>query len=233
MNDLVFIIPARKGSKRITAKNLCSVLGKPLIEYAFDCACFFKGIYPTYVTTDDDRIADMARQFGFNTILRPPELADDKSKMSDVLAHAITKIPGDTKDICVLYPTNPLRNYLHVAAGLREWKNDETSTSLMSVSPVIYRPFGLMELDGKFLKCVHPYGELFYQGQHTPPLYRANGAIYIIPVKCLEGGLINSQLFGFGTIPFIMDEIDGFEIDNPVDIPMAETLMRFKGMTHV
>jgi CMP-N-acetylneuraminic acid synthetase len=234
MDDIVFIIPARKGSKRITAKNLCSILGKPLIEYSFECASFFKGLYPVFITTDDDRIAEMARQFGFSTILRPPELADDKTKMSDVLAHAMTQIPIDTKDICVLYPTNPLRNYSHIVDAIKTWKTvTGPEATLMSVSPVTYRPFGLMTVENGVLKCAHPYGELFYQGQTTPPLYRANGAIYIIPASVIRHKQINSQLFNKATIPFIMDSVDGFEIDDPVDIPMAETLMRFRGLTRV
>ena len=228
---MVFLIPARKGSKRLTAKNLCSVLGRPLIEYVFESAAFFKGVYPTYVSTDDEWVVESARHFRFEVINRPPDLADDKAKMSDVIRHSIPHIPEEMPDICVLYPTNPLRTIQHICEAVKIWKGiTNPDATLMSVSPVKYRPYGLMETNGSYLKCSHPYGELFYQDQQMPVLYRANGAIYIIPARLILENKINSQLFNKFTVPYVMDEISGFEIDEPVDIPMAETLMRFKGM---
>lgn len=228
----------------MTAKNVCSVLGKPLIEYTFETASYFRGVCPVYVSTDDERVSEIAEQFNFNVVKRPLELADDKAKMSDVLEHFVKQL-NTTDDVCVLYPTNPLRTHTHVIEALKVWrdKKGEVSqdlmglpliipeTTLMSVSPVKYRPFGLMEKqENGFLKCSHSYGELFYQDQSTPPLYRANGAVYIIPAQVILEHRINSQLFNKVTIPYVMDDISGFEIDVPADVPVAEALMRFRGV---
>lgn len=226
---IVFIIPARKGSKRLQDKNVFPLFGKPLIEYTFDAVSKFKDQIKTYVTTDDERIMGMAEGRGYEVIKRPPKLADDRTTMLEVLEHAVSVIPGGS-DLCVLYPTNPLRTSYHILEAFDVWRIPQhADATLMSVSPVKYRPHGLMERqENGCLKCVHPYGEFFYQDQKQPTLYRANGAIYIIPSHIILSQGVNSQLFNKRTIPYVMDDISGFEIDVPSDIPVAEALMRFR-----
>lgn len=226
---MVFLVPARNGSKRIIDKNLCPVLGKPLIEYTFDSIETLKNSIPAYVSTDDERIKPLALARGLFVIDRPPELAADKTTMLDVLVHALDSMPAE--DICVLYPTNPLRTSYHVLKAINLWeKPHPPQSTLMSVSPVDHRPYGLMEIGGNgFVKCLHSYGEFFYQSQKTPPLYRANGAIFIIPAKMIKERLINTQLFCKQTIPFVMDSIAGLEIDEYTDIVVIEAMMRYFG----
>ena len=65
MNALA-IITARGGSKRIPRKNIKEFMGKPMIAYAID-ACKDSGIFDEImVSTDDDEIATVAREFGAN-----------------------------------------------------------------------------------------------------------------------------------------------------------------------
>ena len=97
----------------------------------------------------------------------------------------------------------------------------------MSVEEVNYRPFGLMDkTDDGFLKCNHPYGEMFYQTQGMPSLYRANGAIYIIPWEMIFDKKINTQLFCKKTIPYVMDKRSSHEIDDPDDLMIAEAYLQ-------
>ncbi|MHC5848240.1 cytidylyltransferase domain-containing protein, partial [Streptococcus pyogenes] len=78
------------GSKRIPRKNIKPFHGKPMIAYSIEAAiasgCFDKVI----VSTDDQDIADVAKQYGAEVpFLRPADIADDYATTMDVMAHAI------------------------------------------------------------------------------------------------------------------------------------------------
>ena len=108
----VAVIPARGGSKRIPRKNIKLFHGKPIITYSIECAlksgCFDRVI----VSTDDEEIADVARQYGAEVpFMRPAELSDDFATTLNVMAHAtnwLLENHQDIENICCLYPTAPL-----------------------------------------------------------------------------------------------------------------------------
>lgn len=86
----VVIIPARGGSKRIPRKNIKPFAGKPMIAWSIEAAlasgCFDRVI----VSTDDEEIATVAREWGAEVpFRRPPELSDDHTGTIPVIAHAI------------------------------------------------------------------------------------------------------------------------------------------------
>ena len=61
---MICIIPARGGSKRIPGKNIKDFLGKPLIAYSIEAALNSKVFSEVIVSTDDEMIANVAREFG-------------------------------------------------------------------------------------------------------------------------------------------------------------------------
>lgn len=105
------VIPARGGSKRIPRKNIRPFCGKPIIAWSIEAArssgCFDRVI----VSTDDQEIAAIAREFGADTpFLRPVELADDHTATIPVIAHAIEwhRQQGLVPlQVCCLYATAP------------------------------------------------------------------------------------------------------------------------------
>tara|TARA_R110002124_G_scaffold17175_3_gene72184 strand:- start:15330 stop:16034 length:705 start_codon:yes stop_codon:yes gene_type:complete len=107
----VAIIPARGGSKRIPRKNIKLFHGKPMIAYSIEAAlasgCFDKVI----VSTDDQEIADVAKQFGAEVpFLRPANIADDHATTMDVMQHAIEWCARQgwvIEAVCCLYATAP------------------------------------------------------------------------------------------------------------------------------
>lgn len=228
---MLFFIPARRGSNRVPHKNTRIVGGQPLIKWTFDYieAMGSAVSKATIVSTDDPDVVELARPFGFQILSRPDRLCDDKSKMNDVLTYHLDdfkRLPGGDS-VCVLYPTSPLRNMGHIIAAIETWvKTKNTDASLMSVSPVFHRPFGLMEIEKGMLRCLHSDGMKHYQAQGQPTAYRANGAIYILPRRLIEAGLVNSQLFTPSTIPFVMDEISGLEVDTDDDLKIVDMYLR-------
>ena len=86
------IIPARGGSKRIPRKNVKLFLGKPIIAYSIEAA-FASGLFDeVMVSTDDEEIASIARQFGAKVpFMRSAETANDFATTDDVLIEVLNK----------------------------------------------------------------------------------------------------------------------------------------------
>ncbi|MBI2288033.1 MAG: acylneuraminate cytidylyltransferase family protein, partial [Chloroflexi bacterium] len=109
----IAIIPARGGSKRIPRKNLLLLGGKPLLAYSIEHARQARRVDRTMVSTDDDEIAAVARQYGAEVVKRPPELSTDTATSEDALLHVLGYLEGKehfTPDIVVfLQCTSPLR----------------------------------------------------------------------------------------------------------------------------
>lgn len=107
----VAIIPARGGSKRIPRKNIREFCGKPIIAYSIEAARASGAFDHILVSTDDEEIAAVAREFGAATpFLRPKSLADDHTATVPVIKHAITwcnEHLGPLDNACCIYATAP------------------------------------------------------------------------------------------------------------------------------
>ena len=123
---MICIIPARGGSKRIPGKNIKDFLGKPLIAYSIESALNSKVFSDVIVSTDDEMIANVAREFGASVpFFREASLSDDYATSTDVIKDAISRANSSFSDVCCLYATAPLRTaeILKEAAG--EFKKHE------------------------------------------------------------------------------------------------------------
>jgi pseudaminic acid cytidylyltransferase len=105
------IIPARGGSKRIPRKNIRAFSGKPIIAYSIKAA-INTGIFDRIiVSTDDEEIAMIARQFGAETpFTRPADLADDHTGTNAVVRHSIKWFEDAGQPVnfaCCIYATAP------------------------------------------------------------------------------------------------------------------------------
>lgn len=116
------VIPARGGSKRIPRKNIRDFCGKPMIAWSIQAAqasgCFDRVI----VSTDDEEITAISRQWGAEVpFIRPAELADDFAGTSPVVAHAVQWCQDHGKDltaVCCLYATAPSVEPKDIRKGL-------------------------------------------------------------------------------------------------------------------
>lgn len=112
--NIVAIIPARGGSKGITKKNLYPVDGKPLVAYSIETACAAKLIDRVIVSTDDFKIAEIAKKYGAETpYLRPKEISDDRSTIDTAVSHLINFLHNEGYNLfacAILYPTHPFRS---------------------------------------------------------------------------------------------------------------------------
>src|SRR4030066_411377 len=138
--SVLAIIPARGGSRGIPRKNVRLLCGKPLIAYTIETALSSKLIDRVVVSTEDEEIAGISKEYGAEVIKRPEELARDDSPTIDVVMHVLNWFEEKNEyfDIVVLLePTSPLRkeNDLDSAVRLFIQKIDEAD-SLISLGEI-------------------------------------------------------------------------------------------------
>ncbi len=123
------IIPARGGSKRIPRKNIKPFCGKPMIAWPIEVArqsgCFDRIV----VSTDDEEIAQVARQYGAEVpFMRTQELSDDHAGTIPVIAHAIewcNAHGNEVHEACCIYATAPFIRAEDIRRGLDLLKDNQ------------------------------------------------------------------------------------------------------------
>jgi len=138
MANAIAIIPARGGSKRIPKKNIKDFFGKPLIAYSIQTALESKLFDKVVVTTDDEKIAAIAKEYGAEVpFIRPSELSDDFTGTVDVVNHAIEYLEtqGESYEfICTIYATAPFLQKQYLIEGYDELKNSDAINAFSATS---------------------------------------------------------------------------------------------------
>lgn len=153
--NIIAIIPARAGSKRVPGKNREPVGRVPMWQRAVQCA-IDAHIQSVCVITDDEAIAEHAAKIPKVRVLNePPELAADDVPMRDVLMYAVPRM-GQADAVCLLQPTSPLRTCDDVGECIRIMK----LTACDSVVSVVAREGHRYERNGavyltKFKLALH------------------------------------------------------------------------------
>lgn len=105
------VIPARGGSKRIPRKNIKLFCGKPIIAWSIEAALASGCFDLVIVTTDDEEIAEVAKQWGAEVpFMRPQNLADDHTGTLPVIRQAIEAMQSQgvvIDQVCCIYATAP------------------------------------------------------------------------------------------------------------------------------
>lgn len=222
--NIVGLIPARGGSKRIANKNLAPCAGRPLLAYTCDAAIQSCSLSRVILSTNDEAIASAARPFGVEVpFLRPPEIAADETPMIDVVRHAaefmvLEERPADA--IVLLQPTSPLREARHIdeAVDLFLTQRPDSVVSVVDV-PHIFHPLKVV-CPGK--KGLRPYtaGKCHVVGHRDlPKIYARNGpAILVFDTATLE----TDTLYGKTSLPYEMEREASVDIDTPFDLALAE-----------
>ncbi|HWR27323.1 MAG TPA: acylneuraminate cytidylyltransferase family protein, partial [Candidatus Thermoplasmatota archaeon] len=179
MNQILAIIPARSGSKRIPKKNIKMLYGKPLLAYTIDSVKNSCHVTRFVVSTEDNEIAKISQSYGAEVIIRPPELARDESPTEDVIINVLEQLKNKEQyspDIIILLqPTSPLRTTDDIDGAIKTFLAS-SGDSLISVTEYGHTPYWAFRIEKGFLKQEFTLGPL-KRSQDLPTLYRPNGAI--------------------------------------------------------
>ena len=112
MNNIVALIPARSGSKRLKNKNIINFFGKPIISYPIKTAIKSKLFNKIIISTDSKKIAQISKKYGAEVpFIRPKKISDDHATDYDVIEHFLNYAKKQNLKIrflCYVYPANPL-----------------------------------------------------------------------------------------------------------------------------
>lgn len=139
------IIPARGGSKRIPRKNIKEFLGRPIIAYSIETALKSELFDEVMVSTDDEEIAEVAREYGAEVpFMRSDENADDYATTVEVLLEVLEeyeKRDYDFDQVCCLYPTAPFVTEEDLKKGLKLLEKATSSLPVVEFEFPIQRAF--------------------------------------------------------------------------------------------
>jgi len=233
MKGVLFIIPARGGSKGIPGKNIKILGNKPLIQYSIAIAREFVSDEMICVSTDDEGIKSVCESLGLTVpFLRPKELSTDTAGTYDVLLHAVNfylQKGIEVNTVVLLQPTSPFRKKEHLAEAFSNWNED--TEMIVGVKKTKANPYYvLMEENEKGYLEISKKAQNIERRQSVPPVYEINGALYIISANKL---LKEKSLRDFIKVKkFEMDEVSSVDIDEPLDWAFAETIIN-KGFFEV
>ncbi len=213
----IAIIPARGGSKRLPNKNTLLLDGIPLIAHSIIYALNNKTIIDAvFVSTNDEKIKEIALKYGAKVIDRPNELSGDLEPTVSALKHCLESInDASIENVILLQPTNPLRpeNLLREAYQVY---NENCYDSLFTVTRNNQK-FGKIK-NNKFVPFNYEIGQ---RSQDLEPIYFENGLLYITNSKSIKKGEIISK----NAFPFIINHIFAqVDIDTQEDFDYAEYL---------
>ncbi|MGE8377171.1 MAG: pseudaminic acid cytidylyltransferase [Sphingobacterium sp.] len=216
MQNSLCIIPARGGSKRIPRKNIKNFLGKPIIAYSIEAAIDSGLFSEIMVSTDDEEIAEVARQFGASVpFIRSLSTSDDNAVLADVVdevAKAYNKLGSKFDHICCLLPTAPFVTVSMLDEALLLMKN----SGFDSVRPVVKFSYPIQRALRLMNNCVEMANEefLYTRSQDLEPMYHDAGMFYWMKSDTLLKGEKKGGI--------IISEISAQDIDTLEDWEMAE-----------
>ena len=207
---VVAFIPARGGSKRIPRKNLVRLASLPLIQHTIRCARQAEPHVPDpwryVVSTEDAEIAAFVRDFDrpvgrevseIEVHHRPPHLATDDAQIEDAIAHW-AETAGDTWDAMVLLqPTSPLRRPETIRACLDSMgAGSAMATKDVDCFDHLKREAWSQSFDSG---CVYAFKRSHWERHRC----RYSDATVCVPI----------------------DRFEAWEIDDPLDLVVAEALL--------
>ncbi|MGF1610064.1 MAG: cytidylyltransferase domain-containing protein [Kiloniellales bacterium] len=215
------VIPARGGSKRLPRKNVLPVAGHPLIAHTIMAAQKARLLTDWLVTSEDDEIIAVARQYGAPVpFKRPAELAGDEVRNIDTVRHALAFMEGSTGApydmVVLLQPTCPIRDPAHIDEAVRRLWTSGMDTLASVKGPHRKRDPILKALrDG----VLEPYCRGEADGAEVEPFYLYNASIYAAKRDYFlrEGRLISRR-----QVPLVMDRFHSADVDEMADVVLVE-----------
>jgi N-acylneuraminate cytidylyltransferase len=221
--NIIGILPARGGSKGIPRKNIMNFCGKPLIAWTIIHAINSIAIKDIYVSTDDDEIANISKQYGAKIIRRPSHISGDTATSESAIIHALDKIGNSENnkiELVVFYQaTSPLRQ-LYDTDNAVKFFYEENADSLFSA--VKLDDCTLWAIRNNALQSLSFDYKNRGRRQDREPVFLENGSFYIFKPEILRKE--NNRIGGKISMYF-MPFWQSYEIDSFADIEICSYFM--------
>lgn len=218
--NIIAIVPARGGSKRIPKKNIRKVCGKPLIFYSIRVAQLVQEVKSLFISTEDEEIAKIGSSLGAIYLPRPDHLSEDHITNFQVMQHAVSFIEETYKYevdlLMLLQPTSPFRTPTMLKKAIKMIIDAPEDDSLITVRET-RKTFGQIA-DGHWVAS----HDLPHRLSNSKLQYVLTGDVLILRTKnTLQKGVF----LGKRIRPMVLDQehVD-IDIDYPQDLYLAERL---------
>ena len=235
MSKSVAIITARGGSKRIPRKNIKNFMDKPIIAYSI-IAALESGIFDeVMVSTDDQEIAEVSKQYGAVVpFFRSRETSDDFSNTNDVLKEVITVYQSMGKKFdqaCCIYPTAPFVTAAKLQTAFKMLKESDADC-VMSVAEFSFPIWRSVSMDENHRIAFNWPENAFRRSQDLPPAYHDCGQYYFFNTErfLATGRLVSDHTLGILTPSTEMQDIDNEEDWKLAEIKYSFLLKKNEGM---
>ncbi len=226
---IVGFIFARGGSQGVPGKNIRHLAGKPLIAYAIETAFQSEFIDRVVVSTDDEKIARVAQDFGAEVpFVRPKELAQNNSPEWLAWQHAIRTLKeqdnGREFDVFVsVPPTAPLRAVEGVDNAIQTFLDSDADIVITVKRASRHPSFNMITLDEQnCAKLVLPLDKQIIRRQDAPPVYDITTVAYVASPKFI---MESKSVFEGRVKAVLIPEERALDIDTELDFQFAEYLI--------
>jgi N-acylneuraminate cytidylyltransferase len=228
MPSAVALVPARSGSQRVPGKNVLPLAGHPLIAYSI-AGAHEAGIFDAVVvSTDSEEIAEIARRYGAEVPgLRPVEMSTETSYDIDWVLHVMRDRSEEV--FAILRPTSPFRSAATIRRAYeRLVELGDRADSIRAIEPARQHPGKMWTLDGELIEPLlpQPEGETplhSRQYQALPKVYAQNSSLELAWSRVLDDPV--PTISGHRVAPFFTEGAEGFSIDYPEDVELAERML--------
>ena len=219
----ICIIPARGGSKRIKKKNIKDFYGKPIIYYSIKKAIESKCFDVVMVSTDDDKIKNIAIECGAEVpFMRSKYNSGDNIALKDVIIEVLEKYKDNSIHfdyVCCILATSPLLNTKNIQLGFEKITSYDYVFGVSPYSFPIQRSLYLKNNAAHF-----KYPEYINtMSNNLETFYKDSGQFYWINVNNLFN---TKQIYSENNYSIILNELEAQDIDNNSDWIIAE--MKYK-----
>jgi len=229
--DLMVVgaICARGGSKGVPQKNLKLLAGKPLIAHTILCAEACSVLKRIVVSTDDDKVANIAREYGAEVpFIRPAHLAQDDSPKWAVFQHLVQtleQIDGKRIDVIVDLDTGvPLRSSSDIICCVNQLLTGQAEVVTTAYEAERNPYFNMVEIgeDG-FARISKASPNPISYRQGAPQVYSLSPAVFAIRRDVLwkyeHWSQAKLQIY-------VMPRERAIDIDNHLDLDFVEFMMQ-------
>lgn len=223
--SILFLVPARGGSKGFPGKNVALLTGIPLVGRAARTACqaaaMLGGDCRVVCSTDDPAIAEAARAWGAEIpFTRPAELASDTARSIDVVFHALDALRQRFDAVVLMQPTSPLTSAEDVVGAIRLHRG--TAAPVVSVCEAEHPIEWLYRMLPEGILQPVLQGNEVHQRQASSATFLPNGAIYVASPETLRRV---SSFMTEETRGFVMPHGRSVDIDRPRDLALANSIV--------
>ena len=227
LDELLVIIPARGGSKRIPNKNIVKVCGKPMIIWPLIELVKIIDKKRIVVTSDDLKIINIVENFGLDVpFKRPKNISGDYVLPIEAIKHALMwyeKNIRKVKFVLIVYPTAIFIDSKDIKKASKLITENNNYSVVFAATEFIHPIERAFSLDkNNKLKMLFPK-HYKTRTQDLKKSYHDAGQFYL----CRKDILLNSEpLFNKKSKFIILPKIRSVDIDNPEDLKIAEALMK-------